>query len=137
MVASRVLDRLTLLQSQTSTARPAKSYANAWGEHGIKLEIPETGMSLSELDQWLRERLGNDTHVTGEIVRTATGVTITARSGDDGAETVSGPDTDTDAMVGKLAEAIYRLTQPYRYGAYLLRHGTSRRKPCPSSSVWP
>ena len=122
VVASRVMDRLTLLQSQTSTQRPAKSYANAWGQHGIKLEIPETGMSLLELDQWLREKLGNDTHVTGEIVHTDAGVTVTARSGEDGAETVSGPAADTDAMVGKLAEAIYRLTQPYRYAAYLLRH---------------
>jgi tetratricopeptide (TPR) repeat protein len=122
VVAAKVLDRLTVMQSQTNTARPAKSYSNAWGEHGIKLEIPETGISLAELDGWLRQKLGNETHVTGEIVRTATGITITARAGDEGAENVSGPDADVDALAVRLAESIYRVTQPYRYAAFLLRH---------------
>ena len=122
VVAAKVLDRLTVMQSQTNTARPAKTYSNAWGEHGIKLEIPETGISLAELDGWLRQKLGNETHVTGEIVRTATGITITARAGDVGAENVSGPDADVDALAVRLAELIYRVTQPYRYAAFLLRH---------------
>jgi tetratricopeptide (TPR) repeat protein len=123
VVASRVLDRLSLMQSQTNTGRPARSYANAWGEHGMKMEIPETGISLNELDNWLRQKLGHDIRVTGEIVRTATGVTITARAGDEGAETVSGPDGDVDVMVKQLAESIYRLTQPYRYGMFLVTNG--------------
>jgi tetratricopeptide (TPR) repeat protein len=122
VVAARVLDRLTLLQSQTPTARPAKSYSNTWNEHGIKLEIPETGISLSELDNWLRQKLGHDLRVSGEIVRTATGITVTARAGEQGAETVSGPDTDVDVLVGQLADSIYRMTQPFRYGIYLMRH---------------
>src|SRR5882757_8099883 len=62
VVAAKLLDRLTLMQSQTNSARPAISYSNAWGEHGIKLEISETGISLNELDSWLRDRLGHDTH---------------------------------------------------------------------------
>ena len=53
---------------------------------GIKLDIPETGISLTELDDFLREKLGHDTHITGEIVRTASGVSLTARAGVDGAE---------------------------------------------------
>ncbi|HWU54955.1 MAG TPA: hypothetical protein VN175_05590, partial [Rhizomicrobium sp.] len=43
VVAARVLDRLSLLQAQTPTARQAKSYSNSWNEHGLKMEIPETG----------------------------------------------------------------------------------------------
>src|SRR4051812_16203111 len=62
--APQLLDPLGGVQRQTYSARPAKSYANAWGEHGIKLEIPETGMSLSELDSWLREKLGNDARIS-------------------------------------------------------------------------
>jgi len=42
---------------------PPGPYSNAWGDHGIKLEIPETGMSVAELDGWLREKLGHDTRV--------------------------------------------------------------------------
>jgi len=122
VVAARVLDRLTLLQAQTPTARLAKTYTNSWNEHGIKMEIPETGISLSELDNWLRQKLGHDMRVTGEIVRTATGVTVTARAGEQGAETVSGPDADVDVLVGQAADSIYRMTQPFRYGIYLMRH---------------
>ncbi len=36
-----VLDELVALQAQTSSGRAAKSYSNSWGEHGIKLEIPD------------------------------------------------------------------------------------------------
>ena len=122
VVAARVIDRLSELQAQTNTSRPARSYTNAWGDNPIKLEIPETGISLSELDSWLREKIGHETPLTGEVVRTATGVTLTARTGGDGAVSVSGAEADMDALTGKLAEAIYRLTQPYRYAIYLLRH---------------
>ena len=122
VVAAKVLDRLNEMQSQTNTARSAKSYANSWEAHGIKLEIPETGISLSELDGWLRQKLGNDTRVTGDVVRTATGITITARTADDGAVTVSGSDGEVDALATRLADSIYLLTQPYRYAAFLQRH---------------
>ena len=122
VVAARVIDRLSEFQSQTNTGRPARSYTNAWGDNAIKLQIPETGISLSELDSWLREKIGHETPLTGEVVRTPSGVTLTARTGTDGAVSVSGAEGDMDALTGKLAEAIYRLTQPYRYAIYLLRH---------------
>lgn len=122
VVAARVIDRLNFMQSNTDTARPARSYSNSWGEDGIKLEIPQTGVSLAELNSWLREKLGNDAYVTGEVVRTATGITVTARTGEQSTETVSGTDADIDVLVGKTAEAIYRITQPFRYAIYLMRH---------------
>ena len=122
VVAARVIDRLNQLQSQTNTARPARSYTNSWGGQGIKLEIPDTGISLAELDSWLRDKLGNETHVTGEIVRAATGLSVTVRAGEEGVQTVRGSDADIDALVGRSAESVYRMTQPYRYGIYLLRH---------------
>ena len=122
VVAARVIDRLGELQSQTNTARPARSYSNAWGDKAIKLEIPEAGISLDELDSWLREKVGHETLLTGEVVRSETGVTLTARTGEGGAVSVNGREADIDALTGKLAEAIYRLTQPYRYATYLMRH---------------
>jgi tetratricopeptide (TPR) repeat protein len=105
VVAARVIDRLSELDAQTNTGRPARSYTNAWGGEAIKLEIPETGVSLAELDSWLREKFGHETSLTGEVVRTQTGVILTARAGDDGAVSVSGSETDMDALTGKAAEA--------------------------------
>ncbi|HUE65613.1 MAG TPA: hypothetical protein VMO78_14665 [Rhizomicrobium sp.] len=123
VVAAKVLDRLTLMQKQTSSQRPARTYANSWDQHDIKLEIPETGVSLAELDNWLRGKLGHDTHVSGDVVHTASGIALTARAGEDGAESVAGPQDDIDALTQQLAESLYRLTQPFRYAMYLTTHG--------------
>ena len=123
VVATKVLDRLMLMQSLTSSQRAPRSYANSWDEKGIKLDVPETGVSLGELDAFLRQKLGNDTHVTGEVVRTASGVSLTARAGVNVADSVAGPEEDMDALVQRLAESVYRMTQPYRYSVYLATHG--------------
>jgi tetratricopeptide (TPR) repeat protein len=122
VVAAKLLDHLSEMQAQTNAERPAQTYANDWGQAGIKLDIPETGVSLTELDDFLREKLGHDTHVTGEIVRTASGVSLTARTGMEGAESVTGSEAELDGLVRQLSEKVYRLTQPYRYGIYLASH---------------
>jgi Tfp pilus assembly protein PilF len=122
VVASRLLDRLVTMQAQTSSQRAPKTFANSWDEKGIRLDIPDSGISLTELDHFLREKLGNDTHVTGDVVRTAEGVSLTARAGLNGTDTVAGPDTDLDGLVQRLAESVYGMTQPYRYGVYLVSH---------------
>jgi len=122
VVGAKLLDHLSEMQAQTTSERPAETYANDWGQAGIKLDIPETGISVTELDDFLREKLGHDTHVTGEIVRTASGVSLTARTGMEGAESVTGSEADLDRLVRQLSEKVYRLTQPYRYGIYLASH---------------
>jgi tetratricopeptide (TPR) repeat protein len=122
VVAAKLLDHLSEMQAQTTSERPAETYANDWGQAGIKLDIPETGISVTELDDFLREKLGHDTHVTGEIVRTASGVSLTARTGVEGAESATGSEAELDGLVRQLSEKVYRLTQPYRYAIYLASH---------------
>jgi hypothetical protein len=133
VVAARVIDRLSELQTQTNTGRPARTYSNTWGDKAIKLEIPETGVSLEEIDSWLRAKLGHETPLTGEVVRSESGVTLTARTGKDGAVSVTGSEADMDGLTVKLAEAIYKLTQPYRYAIYLLRH---ENRPADAASIF-
>ncbi|HEX4096678.1 MAG TPA: hypothetical protein VHX64_08110, partial [Caulobacteraceae bacterium] len=122
VVAAQVLDRLSELQQQTVSARPGSTYDENWGDD-IKVEIPETGVSLGELNRWLRELLGHETRITGEVVRTAGGVTVTARAGSEPGRSVSGAEADMDTLIGKAAEAVYATTQPYRYAVYLGSHG--------------
>ena len=124
VVAARVRDVLSSLQADTISARPASTYANDWGD-GIKVEIPETGVSLGELNRWLREWLGQETRVSGEVVRTATGVSVTARAGETPGKTVEGPDSDIDRLISEAAQAVYAQTQPYRYAVYLASHGNA------------
>jgi tetratricopeptide (TPR) repeat protein len=124
VAASQLLDRLAQLQQQTVTSRPASSYANDWGGD-IKVEIPETGVSIGELNRYLRQWLGSGTRINGEIVRTPAGITVTARADDAPGRRFEGPEVDIDKLIGQAAEAVYRQTQPYRYAVYLASSGRS------------
>jgi len=124
VVATRMLDQLTAMQNVTTSLRAPKSYANNWGDD-IKVEIPETGVSIGEAYRFLRRWLGHETHVGGEITRTATGLAVTAREGGESGVTFTGGDSELDALVLKAAEQIYRASQPYRYGVYLNNQGRS------------
>jgi tetratricopeptide (TPR) repeat protein len=122
VLASEVLDRLSDLQAATVTARPASSYANDWGGD-IKVEIPDTGVSIGELNRWLRDWLGSGTRITGEVVRTPTGIAVTARAGEATGQRFEGAQGDIDKLVAQAAEAIYAQTQPYRYALWQSSHG--------------
>ena len=122
VLATQVLDHLSDLQDRTVTARPSSTYANDWGGD-IKVEIPETGVSIGELNHWLRDWLGSGTRISGEVVRTSSGIAVTARAGETPARRFEGAEGDIDGLIGKAAEAIYAQTQPYRYAVYLQSSG--------------
>jgi hypothetical protein len=121
VVASQMLDRLTAMQDATKSYRPARSYANNWGSD-LKVEIPETGVSVAEVERFLTNWLGHDTRISGEVYRTASGVAVTARSGSDTGATFTGAESDLEALLQRAAEHIYSRTQPYRYANYLDRN---------------
>jgi len=122
VIATKVLDRLSAMQAQTASRRAASSYANDWGKN-IKVQIPDTGVSIGELNNFLHDWLGHQTHIGGEIYRAANGIAVTARAGDDASPTFTGADADLDKLIQQAAEAVYRSTQPYRYGIWLQRIG--------------
>jgi tetratricopeptide (TPR) repeat protein len=118
VIASQVQDKLTEMQAATLSFRPARSYANNWG-NDIKVEIPETGVSIGEFRRFLRDWLGHDTHISGEVWHTDAGLSISARTSGERGATFGGPASDFDALVQKAAEHVYAQTQPYRYANYL------------------
>ncbi|HEY7979669.1 MAG TPA: hypothetical protein VID67_15870 [Rhizomicrobium sp.] len=119
VVAARLLDKLSGLQAKTVSSRAASSYANDWGKD-IKVQIPETGVSIGQLDSYLRGWLGNETHISGELYRDATGnLILTARVGSDAGPVFVGKEADLDKLLQKAAESVYLRTQPYRYAVYL------------------
>jgi tetratricopeptide (TPR) repeat protein len=122
VMASKVLDLLSQMQADTNTVRPAASYANDWAGD-IKVAIPETGVSLGELNRALRQWLGRETHVTGELVRTPAGLELTARAGSGPGAAFVGADADLDGLIQRAAESVYAQTQPYRWAAYIQTHG--------------
>ena len=122
VIATRLLDRLSALQAQTNSSRAPSSYANNWGSD-IKVQIPDTGVSIGEFNRFLHAWLGHQTRISGDIYRTAAGIAITARAGSATSPTFTGPDSDLDRLIQKAAESVYRATQPYRYAAYLAEAG--------------
>jgi tetratricopeptide (TPR) repeat protein len=123
VVAGKLLDRLSALQMETQSNRAASTFVNNWGDD-IKVQIPDTGVSIGQLYRYLAQWLGHETHITGEVVREADGrLAITARVGDWPAGTARDADAKFDTLLQKSAEAVYRKTQPYRYAVYLDNKG--------------
>jgi tetratricopeptide (TPR) repeat protein len=122
VLASQLQDRLNRLQAATYSARPEASYSHGWGED-VKVEIPETGVSIGELQRRLRGWLGHETRIGGEVYRTSTGLGLTVRASDRPGDEVTGPEDDLPGLLQKGAEALYASTQPYRYGEWLREKG--------------
>lgn len=118
VIAARLLDKLSIMRDTTVSSRASSSYANDWG-NDIKLQIPDTGVSIGEFNRLLHVWLGKQTHISGEVFRTPSGIAVTARVGSNPGTTFTGKDVDLDLLMQKTAEAVYRETQPYRYAVYL------------------
>ena len=98
--------------------RPTDTYRNNWADD-IKVEIPDTGVSIGEYNRYLRAWLGHETRISGAIYRTPDGVAVTVRAGDTLGETYMGAEKDLPALMQRAAESVFAATQPYRYCDYL------------------
>lgn len=120
VVASKLLDRLAIMQNGTDSVRAASSFTNDW-TNDIKVEIPETGVSLGEVVRYLHAWLGHEMHLSGEVTETGKGLAITVRLDSDPGLTFEGG--ELDQIVRQAAEAVFRRAQPYRFSVYLRGHG--------------
>jgi hypothetical protein len=118
VVAGQVEDKLNIIQASAGSAS-----AQGWNVSGdrsddIKVEIPETGISVGEAWRFMRRWLGHETMIGGEVYRTADGLAVRVRVGGDGV-TLTGPEAGLDALVQQAAEHVEAVMQPARYGAWL------------------
>ena len=119
VVASQLLDRLVRLDAQTDSVRAPSSYDNDW-RGKVKVEIPQIGISLGELNRYLRAWLGNEKRVSGELFRTAAGQSsLTVRTGSTPGDTHVGAAVELDTLLDRAAESLYARAQPYRYASSL------------------
>ena len=68
VIAGGLLDDLSRLQDATRSTSAARSLSGAWTGN-IKLDVPDTGISLGEISRLLRERFGHDVHIDGDLSR--------------------------------------------------------------------
>jgi tetratricopeptide (TPR) repeat protein len=114
VLAGRVLDTFGRMQASigVSVIQGANSY-HAGSSEEVRVEIPETGISIGELNRYLRGWLGHETHVNGDLVRTTKGYALTTRAGGQPGVTID--DTNINVLVEKAAEHVFAVVRPLRY----------------------
>ena len=117
-VAAGLADRLAVIDRTARSFRSPRTMTVNWGDD-VKIQIPETGVSIGDLDAFLRRELGQQTIIGGAVFRTPAGLHVTVRAGGGGAVDLTGSDRDFDAMLQKAAEGVFEKTQAYRYSKYL------------------
>jgi tetratricopeptide (TPR) repeat protein len=121
VVSSMLLDRLTVLQLHIDSARAPSSYASK--SNDIQVLIPDTGISISEAYRYLVGWLGHQTHISGDVYRSARGITVVVRTSGNPGVSFEGDESGLNALMQKAAEAVYRQTQPFRYAVHLMNYG--------------
>jgi tetratricopeptide (TPR) repeat protein len=119
VVANGLLDALSRLQDATRSTIQRLDQSNGWSSQ-VKLEVPETGISLGELSRLLKERYGHDVHIDGDLVETpAGGLALTVRGHGVPSRRFSGSTTDLEKLTEQAAEYVYSKSQPARWASYL------------------
>ncbi len=126
VVAGDVLDELTRLQNATAGGPASafrRSLSNAWSNQ-VTVEVPETGISLEELSQMLRARLGHDVHIGGALVQTDSGgLALTVRGDGLEAKAFMGDADSLRQLTAQAAQYLYAQSEPSLWAAYLLQTG--------------
>jgi tetratricopeptide (TPR) repeat protein len=121
VVAGGVLDALTRLQQATHANQAARELSNAW-TGDVKVEVPETGVSIGEIDRMLKARFGHDIHIEGDLVQADTGgLALTIRGDSVAPKTFKGGPGELDKLTTQAAEYAYGQSQPALYAVYLTR----------------
>jgi tetratricopeptide (TPR) repeat protein len=122
VLAARVLDRLGRMQADTFSITQGAGRYHRSNEEQVRVEIPDTGISIQELDRYLRQWLGHETHVTGDLVHTGKGLAITVRYGEEPGATYEAAATDFDKLIDAAARHLYLASSALRYADYVSWH---------------
>ncbi len=123
VVASDVLDELTRLQNAIHGSQDIleqkRSLSNGWSSD-VKVDVPETGISLGELSRLLEARLGHDLHIGGDLIETDQGgLALTIRGAGISPRTFTGGAGDLDRLVASATQYVYAQFQPVLWVDYL------------------
>ena len=126
VVATQVLDELQKLRAATRTAKKGLESKGAWSSD-IKVEVPETGVSIGEIDRLLHDRFGHDVHIDGDLIQTPAGaLALTIRGDGVPARTFNGEADDLEKLTSQAAEYAYGQSQPGLYAHWLAMSGRAK-----------
>ena len=119
IVAAGLHDRLTQLQAATRTSVQKREISSAW-TNDIAIDVPETGVSIGQIDRILRTRFGHDQHISGSLVKAdPAGLALTVRGAGVLPRTFSDEKGDLEALLTRAAEYVYGEAQPGLFSHYL------------------
>jgi tetratricopeptide (TPR) repeat protein len=119
VLASGLLDVLTHIQAATRSNAEHRNLSNAW-TGDIAIELPETGISIGQLERILKARFGHDQHIEGNLVKTRTGgIALTVRGTGILPKTFTDATVDVEKLLTQAGEYVYGQSQPGLWTAYL------------------
>jgi tetratricopeptide (TPR) repeat protein len=137
VLASGLLDVLTEIQTATRSSADHPSLLTAWS-NDISIEIPETSLSIQELERALKARFGHDQHIEGDLIQTTEGAyALTVRGTGIQPKTFTGGDRDLDQLTRAAGEYLYGQSQPGLWAWYLGDRGRAAEAIAFSREMYP
>lgn len=118
VVAAGFLDVLTRIQDANHKSVLARNLSNTWTNE-ISIGVPETGVSIGQLERLIKIRFGHDQHIEGNLVRIPAGLALTVRGTEMLPKTFSGAAAGLDQLLTQAGEYVYSQSQPGLWGTYL------------------
>lgn len=136
VVAGNLRDRIRTMQAVAETWASVAGADAEDADEDIAFEIPQTGVSISDLERYLRGRLGRQTVVQGEVIRLPDGrVTVTVRAGRAPGVSFQGSEAEAPALMQKAAEHVLKTTQPLRYAGWGLSTAAAKSDPARKAEI--
>jgi tetratricopeptide (TPR) repeat protein len=117
-LAALIADQIATIDAHAPSFRAPETYLLDWS-NDIHIELPATGISIGELERYLRRRLGDQTRIGGTLYEVGNDLHLSVRIGSGASLSVAGEAAQLDDVIRRAAEAVVAKTQPYRYSKYL------------------
>ena len=119
IVAAGLLDVLTRIQAATRSGAEHRSLSSAW-TNDIAIDVPETGISIGQLERTMKARFGHDQHIDGDLAQSEGGdLALTVRGTGILPKTFIGEARHLDKLLTQAGEYAYGQSQPGLFAAYL------------------
>ena len=119
IVAAGLLDVLTRIQAATRSGAEHRSLSSAW-TNDIAIDVPETGISIGQLERTMKARFGHDQHIDGDLAQSeGGGLALTVRGTGILPKTFIGEARHLDNLLTQAGEYAYGQSQPGLFAAYL------------------
>jgi tetratricopeptide (TPR) repeat protein len=119
IVAAGLLDVLTKIQAASRSSIEHRNLSNAWTSE-ISIDVPDTGISIGQLERMVKTRFGHDEHVDGNLVKSKKGgLALTVRGSGILPKTFTDEAGDLDTLLRQAGEYVFGQSQPGLWAAYL------------------